>query len=96
MAHLVLSPRAESNLVRIFEFYAGADPALAARVVTYIRSYLKALEGSPEIGQRVEEDFRELIVPFGNAGFVALYDYNRKRDVVHIAAIRHQREAGYR
>jgi len=96
VARLSLSPRAESNLVRIFEFYASADPLLAARVVTYIRSYLNELASSPQIGRLVEAGFRELIIPFGKTGFVALYDFNKKRGVVHIASIRHQREAGYR
>jgi len=96
VAHLTLSPGAESNLTRIFEFYASEDPALAIRVVTYIRSYLNELRSSPEIGRRVEESFRELVIPFGKTGFVALYDYNSKSDLIHIASVRHQREAGYR
>ena len=96
MARLTLSSRAESNLIRIFDFYAKEDPALAARVVTYIRTYLDQLKDSPEVGRRAEEGFRELIIPFGRTGFVALYDYNKKLAVVHVASIRHQREAGYR
>ena len=96
MVRLTLSARAQSNLVRIFEFYAREDPMLAARVVTYIRSYLNELTSSPQTGRRTEEGFRELVIPFGKAGFVALYDYNDAHDLVHVASIRHQREAGYR
>jgi plasmid stabilization system protein ParE len=69
---------------------------LAARVVTYIRSYLNELTSNPQTGRRADEGFRELVIPFGRAGFVALYDYNEARSLVHVASIRHQREAGYR
>ena len=96
MVRLSLSGRSQSNLVRIFEFYAREDPMLAARVVTYIRSYLNELTSNPQTGRRTDEGFRELVIPFGKAGFVALYDYNEAHGLVHVASIRHQREAGYR
>jgi plasmid stabilization system protein ParE len=96
VVRVALSPRAESNLLRIFEFYAKEDLGLAARVVTYIRSFLDELKTRPEIGRPVEQRFRELIIPFGKTGFVALYDFNETRGVVYVASIRHQREAGYR
>jgi hypothetical protein len=69
---------------------------LAARVITYIRSYLNELTSNPQTDRRTDGGFRELVIPFGKAGFVALYDYNEARGLVHVASIRHQREAGYR
>jgi len=47
----------------------------------------KPFEGLPEI--------RELIIPFGDSGYVALYDYEAASDSVIVLAFRHQKEAGY-
>lgn len=38
---------------------------------------------------------RELIIPFGAAGYVALYRHDPMEDAVYLLAFRHQREAGY-
>ena len=38
---------------------------------------------------------RELVIPFGETGYVALYRYDTEGDLVYILAFRHQREAGY-
>jgi hypothetical protein len=38
---------------------------------------------------------RELIIAFGDSGYVALYRHDRERDMVYVLAFRHQREAGY-
>ncbi|MBB5274336.1 hypothetical protein HNR26_000374 [Rhizobium rosettiformans] len=38
---------------------------------------------------------RELVIPFGETGYVALYRYDEEADLVYILAFRHQREAGY-
>ena len=42
-----------------------------------------------------EPELRELIISFGDSGYVALYHYERKTDTVLILAFRHQSEAGY-
>jgi Plasmid stabilisation system protein. len=53
------------------------------------------LEDAPEIGRPVTEDMRELLIGFGDSGYVALYRYEPAADAVYILAFRHQREAGY-
>ncbi|HEY4805700.1 MAG TPA: type II toxin-antitoxin system RelE/ParE family toxin, partial [Paraburkholderia sp.] len=45
------------------------------------------LGGSPEL--------RELVIPFGDSGYVALYLHDADDDAVYVLAFRHQREAGY-
>ncbi|BCP55685.1 hypothetical protein K32_43020 [Kaistia sp. 32K] len=52
---------------------------------------------SPEIGRRVAEapELRELVIPFGRLGYVALYHHDMESDRLLILAFRHQREAGY-
>jgi hypothetical protein len=55
------------------------------------------LETHPEIGRPFPEspELRELIIAFGDAGYVALYRYEPDADCVYMLAFRHQREAGY-
>ena len=57
---------------------------------------MRELAQHPGIGRPVEEvsDCRELLVDFGDSGYVALYRY--ASDQVTALALRHQREAGYR
>jgi len=50
----------------------------------------------PEMGRPVPElppEYREWVIEFGQAAYVALYLYDGKQ--VTILAIRHGREAGY-
>ncbi len=38
---------------------------------------------------------RELIIAFGDTGYVALYRHDPSNDAVVVLAFRHQKEAGY-
>jgi ParE toxin of type II toxin-antitoxin system, parDE len=38
---------------------------------------------------------RELVIAFGNFGYVALYRHELAQDAVYVLAFRHQKEAGY-
>lgn len=40
-------------------------------------------------------ELRELPIPFGDSGYVALYRYVPGDDAVYLLAFRHQKEAGY-
>jgi plasmid stabilization system protein ParE len=55
------------------------------------------LETTPEIGRPSTDmpELRELVISFGDSGYVALYRYDPVDDVVFVLAFRHQREAGY-
>jgi plasmid stabilization system protein ParE len=55
------------------------------------------LETHPAIGRPLPDfpELRELIIPFGDAGYVALYRYKPADDAVFVLAFRHQRQAGY-
>ena len=52
---------------------------------------------SPDMGRLVPDApaMRELVIPFGKRGYVALYHHEIEHDRVLILAFRHQREAGY-
>ena len=55
------------------------------------------LEKEPETGRPFDDlpELRELIIPFGDSGYVALYRHEVKSDSVYVLAFRHQKEAGY-
>jgi len=55
------------------------------------------LEESPEVGRPFPDlpALRELIIEFGDSGYVALYRYERADDTAYVLAFRHQKEAGY-
>ena len=55
------------------------------------------LETNPGIGRPFPDhpELRELIIGFGDSGYVALYRHIPADDAVYILAFRHQREAGY-
>ena len=55
------------------------------------------LETEPEIGRPFDDlpELRELIIPFGDSGYVAIYHHEIKSDSVYVLAFRHQKEAGY-
>ncbi len=57
----------------------------------------KGLERFPDAGRRdeVDQDLRELVIPFGGSGYVALYHYEEISDQVLILAFRRQKEVGY-
>lgn len=69
----------------------------AQRAAGTIARQLRRLETVPEIGRPLPEqpELRELIIGFGDSGYVALYRYEPDADAVYVLAFRHQREAGY-
>ena len=62
-----------------------------------IAQQFELLETEPEIGRPLEDypPLRELIIPFGDSGYVALYRYEPAADAVVVLAFRHQKEVGY-
>ena len=51
----------------------------------------------PWIGRAVDDEtnLRELVISRGKTAHVALYRYDELREEVIVAAVRHQREAGF-
>jgi plasmid stabilization system protein ParE len=92
---------AEDDLVRLYEFMLERDVtdwALAERALEAIRHAISGLEYSPfsyrkASGQR-SPFLRELVIPFGSAGYVALFEIEGS-DVVTVLAVRNQREDDY-
>lgn len=94
---IVFAGEALADLERIFEFNFARDPATALDHIEKVRSAVLVLETHPEIGRPVPDStLRELVISYGNSGYVALYEYSSGEGLLRVAAIRHQREAGYR
>jgi plasmid stabilization system protein ParE len=84
-------------LERCRRFLVDKDARAAARAGVLIQRQLMLLETAPEMGRPLEADpaLRELVIGFGEAGYVALYHYVPPEGAVFVLAFRHQREAGY-
>jgi plasmid stabilization system protein ParE len=78
-------------------FLAEKNPQAAKRAGLAIEHQFALLETEPEMGRPVADlpELRELIIPFGDSGYVALYHHAVKTDSVYVLAFRHQKEAGY-
>lgn len=95
MPSLSWTPRALSDVQRLYRFLAPRDLNAARNAVVEIRSSVKILAHQPESGRPVEESpsLREWPISFGNSGYVVIYRI--EDDVVTILAVRHQREIGW-
>lgn len=95
MATVVYSARALDHIERAFQFLRDKNPEAARSAVTAIQSAVENLAAHPLVGRRLEGELRELIISYGQSGYVALYRFVIARDEVRILAIRHQREVGF-
>lgn len=95
MAQVIYSDRALDNLERAFEFLLKENPSAAVAAAEAIASAVEHLAAHPLVGRRIHEDLRELIISFGDTGYVAVYRFVVQKDEVRILALRHQRQIGY-
>jgi len=86
------------ELKRLQAFLIDKDPAAAARALEAIKTGFELLEYSPFSCRKAWPGerplLRELVIPFGNGGYVALFEIDDPRHV-SILAVRHQREEDY-
>lgn len=96
-------PAARQDLERLFDYAlerelssATGDLDVPARAIEAIRNACRFLEQSPFSCRKVGTSslHRELIIPFGAYGYVALFEIVDASTVL-IGAIRHQRESDY-
>jgi plasmid stabilization system protein ParE len=97
MPRVIITDGAVQGLERCRRFLAEKNSGASKRASEMIGYYLALLESEPEIGRPLGDmpEFRELIIPFGESGYVALYRYEKVREMLYILAFRHQKEAGY-
>lgn len=98
MPPVIVTEGAAQGLERCRRFLVDKNPQAAMRAGQAIEHHFALLETEPEIGRPFNDlpELRELIIPFGDSGYVALYDFNKNADSVFVLAFRHQKEAGYK
>jgi plasmid stabilization system protein ParE len=95
VAQVVYSARALAHIERAFQFLRDKSPAASLNAVAAIQSAVDSLKAHPFIGRRIEGELRELVISYGETGYVALYRFVASKDEVRVLAIRHQRELGF-
>jgi plasmid stabilization system protein ParE len=93
-----LTLEALEDLKRLQAFLIEKDPAAAARAVDAIEKSFGLLEYSPFSCRKAWPGdrplLRELVIPLGSTGYVALFEIDGPGHVT-ILAVRHQREEDY-
>lgn len=81
---------------RCRRFLASKAPEAARRAGRAIERQFLLLEKMPDIGRPFPDlpQLRELMIPFGDSGYVALYRHEPADDAVYVLAFRQQKEAG--
>jgi plasmid stabilization system protein ParE len=89
---------AKSDLERLYGFLAEQDLEAAERALDVIDRAWSILEEFPFSCRKAEDSnpfVREIVIPFGSAGYVALFEIENQQTVT-VLAVRHQREDDYR
>jgi plasmid stabilization system protein ParE len=94
---VIVTEGAAEGLERCRRFLAVKTPEAAKRAGQAIERQFLLLETAPDIGRPFPEmpELRELVIAFGDSGYVALYRHEPAADAVYVLAFRHQKEAGY-
>jgi plasmid stabilization system protein ParE len=95
--HVRTTAGARADLVELFGFLAAEDFDAAIQARETIAKALDTLALFPFNGRKVESDnafLREMVIPFGRRGYVALYEIEAEATVT-LLAFRHQREADF-
>ncbi|MCD6581886.1 MAG: type II toxin-antitoxin system RelE/ParE family toxin [Desulfuromusa sp.] len=97
MPRVIITENAALSLERCRRFLVEKDRSATIKAGQIIEKQFAQLETEPESGRPVENylELRELIISFGNTGYVALYHHSVDTDSVLILAFRHQKEVGY-
>jgi plasmid stabilization system protein ParE len=91
---------AENDLVRLYKYVLARDEAdwqLAERALEAIRNAIRSLELTPFSFRKAipgNPFLREMVIPFGASGYVALFEIEHE-ETITILALRHQREDDY-
>lgn len=91
------APAARHDLKRLYGFLLEQDIVAARRAPASIVKSIELLQAFPFTCRKVDPDnalLRELLVSFGHAGYILLYEIDDDQSVT-ILAVRHQREDDY-
>jgi len=94
---VIVTEGAAQGLEHCRQFLATKNPLAVKRAGQIIERQFALLETTPDIGRPLPElpELRELIINFGDSGYVVLYRHEPADDTVYVLAFWHQKEAGY-
>ena len=98
---VIISPEAQDDFERLQDFWIEvAHPDIADRAIATILKALEVLSIFPHSCRKAStESFnlvcRELVIPFGSSGYLALFEIQEKHTKVALLAVKHQRESDY-
>ena len=97
MPRVIITAGAAKGFERCRRFLATKAPPASRRAADVIARKLLLLETVPLLGRPVQEqpELREIVIEFGDSGYVLLYRHEEADDAVYLLAFRHQKEAGY-
>lgn len=97
MPQVVLSRRAIAGINRCRRFLEIKNRRAAQEASDTIDAHLQTLRAMPQMGRLLPgpKAVRELVIPFGDAGYIARYRFDEGADIVFVTGLRHQREAGF-
>ncbi|MBW8828849.1 MAG: type II toxin-antitoxin system RelE/ParE family toxin [Burkholderiales bacterium] len=84
MPQVVVTEAAAAGLERCRQFLAAKAPEAARRAGQTIERQFLLLETAPDIGRPFPDmpELRELVIAFGDSGYVALYRHEPADDAV--------------
>lgn len=94
---LRFTPEAANDLKRLYGFLAKNNPKAAKKALKTIEKAWGILEHFPFSCRKADDAnpfLREILISFGNSGYVALYEIEDNKTVT-VLAVRHQREEDY-
>ena len=98
-----LTREAEADLDRLFDFLLereqsrdGGDLSLPTQAIAALQSGIATLKTSPFTCRKAGQSpfLRELVIPFGRSGYLALFEVEDSSRVA-VLAVRHQLEDDY-
>jgi len=93
-----LTAEALEDLNRLYDFLLKRDLDAAGRALAAIEHAMRLLCFSPFSCRKAllqkNPRWRELLIPFGHSGYIALFEIDDKHTVT-VTAVRHQREEDY-
>ncbi len=91
------TPDAEDDLLRLYDFLLEKDLAAAEGALEAVRNGVELLSLTPFSCRKAGAGnplLREIVIPFGASGYVALFEIEGPATVT-VVAVRHQREDDY-
>lgn len=92
--HIRYTAAARADIKRLYGFLLEHDVIAARQALTAIIKAVEFVGEFPFSARKVDEGnpfLRELVIPFGGAGYVALFEIDNDQTLT-ILAVRHQRE----